>query len=414
MNIETPAGDGRTHWKRSFFTIAAGQAVSLIGSSAVQFALIWWLASETASPIMMSLAGLAAFLPQMLLGPFVGVWIDRLPRKTIIIGADLFLGIAATCYAVALHFWELPAWTVCLVLGIRGIGGVFHAPAIQAAIPMLVPKEELLRVNGWTQFLISGANILGPAIGAAMYAALPLPVILLSDLIGAIAACLAVAVVKIPELAHEEQKQPDFIREIREGAVIYLNDKKLLIVTLATLGGMIFFAPLSTYYPLMTSDYFKGTAWDASFVEITFALGMMLGAIAFSQFGRIQNKLNVVQLGLMALGATALISGILPQNRTGFWIFAVVCLAMGGSMNVFNIPYTAYLQETIPHEAQGRVFSLLGSMTSFTMPVGLLIAGPVAEAEGVSFWFLITGVVVIIAALASMAALRRYEQKAGA
>ena len=64
MEQKTSAG-----WKRGFYTIFAGQTVSLIGSSAVQFALIWWLASGTDSPIMLALSGLVAFLPQLLLGP---------------------------------------------------------------------------------------------------------------------------------------------------------------------------------------------------------------------------------------------------------------------------------------------------------------------------------------------------------
>jgi DHA3 family macrolide efflux protein-like MFS transporter len=80
-------------WKRDFLTIASGQTVSLISSAAVQFSLIWLLASETGSPIMMSIAGLVAFLPQLILGPFAGVWVDRLNRKTVIIAADLFLGL---------------------------------------------------------------------------------------------------------------------------------------------------------------------------------------------------------------------------------------------------------------------------------------------------------------------------------
>lgn len=79
----------------------------------------------------------------------------------------------------------------------------------------------------------------------------------------------------------------------------------------------------------------------------------------------------------------------------------VLCLAMGASANLYNIPYIAYLQETIPMEAQGRVFSLLGSMMSITMPIGLLIAGPVAERYGVSLWFLVAGIVMIIITVVS-------------
>ena len=81
-----------SYWKRSFLTIALGQAFSLIGSSAAQFALIWWLASETGSALIMAFSGLMAFLPQLILGPFAGVWIDRLKRKYVAIGAYLFIG----------------------------------------------------------------------------------------------------------------------------------------------------------------------------------------------------------------------------------------------------------------------------------------------------------------------------------
>lgn len=90
----------QNNWKRNFLTIAGGQTVSLIGSAAVQFSLIWWLASETGSPIMMSIAGVFAFLPQLILGPFVGVWVDRLSRKTVIIAADLFIGLVALVFAL--------------------------------------------------------------------------------------------------------------------------------------------------------------------------------------------------------------------------------------------------------------------------------------------------------------------------
>jgi len=91
----------KNNWKRDFLTIASGQTVSLIGSAAVQFSLIWWLASETGSPIMMSIAGVFVFLPQFILGPFVGVWVDRLSRKTVIIAADLFIGLAALVFSAS-------------------------------------------------------------------------------------------------------------------------------------------------------------------------------------------------------------------------------------------------------------------------------------------------------------------------
>lgn len=77
------------------------------------------------------------------------------------------------------------------------------------------------------------------------------------------------------------------------------------------------------------------------------------------------------------------------------------------SWALYGIPYTAYLQETIPPELQGRTFSLMGSVMSFAMPVGLLVSGPVAEAYGVPLWFVLTGAVFLLTTAVSWWYVRR-------
>jgi len=390
-------------WKRDFLVIASGQTISLIGSSAVQFALIWWLASETSSALMLSLAGLLAFLPQLVLGPFAGVWVDSLKRKTVIIGADLFIACAAGVFALLFFFGSPPYWTACVVLGVRAIGNVFHTLAIQAAVPMLVPMEELVRANGWSQFMQSGAFMLGPVLGAALYAAFPLPVIMLTDVLGAVIACVCVAVIRIPDPPREKQKRPNVFREMKECAAVLLRDKRLCIVTLASTICMVFYLPISSLYPLMISVHLSGTAWHASIIGFVYAGGMMLCAAIVSTYGEIKNKLPLVHIALIGFGVTALLCGILPADLSVFWVFALLCALMGASGNLSNIPYMAYLQQTIPPEAQGRVFSLVVSLMSLAMPIGLLIAGPIAEAYGVAQWFFISGIAMIVIMLISAA-----------
>jgi DHA3 family macrolide efflux protein-like MFS transporter len=389
------------HWKRNFLVIASGQTISLIGSSAVQFALIWWLASETSSAMMLSLAGLFAFLPQLILGPFAGVWIDRLKRKTVIIGADIFIACAAGVFALLFLFGRPPYWSACMVLGARAVGNVFHTPAIQAAVPMLVPGEQLVRANGWSQFMQSGAFMLGPVLGAALYAAFPLPAIMLSDVIGAIIASISVAVIKIPDPPRKKQRLPNFFLEMKEGAGVFLRDKRLCIVTIASTLCMVFFLPLSALYPLMTSEHLAGTAWHASIIEFVYAGGMMLCAVLVSARGEIKNKFLIIHIALVGFGVTNLLCGLLPANLSVFWLFAILCALMGAGGNLFNIPYMAYLQQTIPPAAQGRAFSLIGSLMCLAMPLGLLVAGPVAEVHGVARWFFISGIAMIVIMLIS-------------
>ena len=117
-------------WKQSFLIVALGQAVSLLGSHGVQFALIWWLAEQTASPLMLGASGLAAYLPMTLLSPVAGIAADRFNRKFICIFSDLAMGFCALMYAVLLCWFDLPVWTVFFLLCTRGAGSAFQQPAI--------------------------------------------------------------------------------------------------------------------------------------------------------------------------------------------------------------------------------------------------------------------------------------------
>jgi DHA3 family macrolide efflux protein-like MFS transporter len=235
-----------------------------------------------------------------------------------------------------------------------------------------------------------------------------MPVILLTDLLGAAIASITIAIVHIPEIERKQKISSHFFQELKEGVAVYMRDKKLCFVTLIVAVSLIFFMPLSSMYPLMTSDYFKGTAWQASIIQITYSIGMMVGAGMMSQF-KIKNKLFASLMGMIVLGVTTFVCGVLPASYLGFWMFAAVCLAMGASVNIYNIPYMSYMQENIPREAQGRAFSLVGSLMSLTMPLGLLVAGPVAEYYGVPFLFAVAGILILAVTLVGMVIYRKVE-----
>lgn len=393
--------DSIKKWKCRFIILIAGQSISVIGSTAVQFSVIWWLSTLTASPMVLAYAGLAAYVPQILLGPFSGVWIDRFDRKKVIILSDLFTGVVSALFAILLLTAEPPIWAFYILLGTRAIGSVFHAPAIQAVVPTVVPKEELVRANAWDQFLQSGALMLGPVLGAFMFASLPLSVILLSDLLGAIIASISIGLIRIESELISQESALNFLGEFREGVYVYLNNKRLLAFTLVSSVCMIAFMPITAFYPLMTSDYFHGSSYQASLVELSYSAGMMAGAVLLSRFHIKTHNSNchLTYIGLLGIGITSLFSGLLPASMPAFYCFGLLCFGMGGSATFYNILFTAYMQKTIPDETQGRAFSFLSSIMSLTMPIGLLIAGPVSELYGVKFWFLISGGVIVIIVL---------------
>lgn len=382
-------------WKLKFAAVALGQAVSMLGSHGVQFALIWWLAEKTSSPLMLGISGIVAYLPMSLFSPVAGIAADRYNRKFISILSDMTMGVAALVYAVLLMFFDLPVWTVFIMLCVRGIGSTFQQPAIQSIIPQLVPKDELLKTNGWMQLLSSGAFLLGPVIGAALYAAFPMSVVLLSDVVGAILASFALAIVQIPPLQKEENEKQHLLAEMKEGLQVFKENKGLFYVVIAEALCMFFYAPLSSFYPLMTSDYFNLSAVYGSAVELSFAVGMIASSLLFSSVLKVKRKIQVSFMGLLGMGIISAFCGIIPPVYTGWVLFALCCIGLGASGNVHTIPLTAYIQETVAPEKMGRAFSILTLISSVTMPIGLLFSSPIAEKTGVNRWFFISGICMV-------------------
>lgn len=390
-------------WKTKFITVASGQAISMLGSHGVQFALIWWLAEKTSSPLMLGISGIVAYLPMSLFSPAAGIAADRYNRKFISIFSDLAMGTAALIYAVLLSVFELPVWTVFIMLCIRGIGSTFQQPAIQSIIPQLVPKDQLVRTNGWMQLLNSGSFLLGPVIGASLYAAFPMPVVLLTDVAGAILASIALAAVEIPPLPKAEKEKQHFAAEVKEGIRIFREDRKLFHIVMAEALCMFFYGPLSSFYPLMTSEYFSLSAVYGSAVELSFAAGMLVSSLLFSSVLKVERKIRVSFAGLFGMGIMAAVCGLIPPVYAGWFLFAVSCIGLGAAGNVHTIPLTAYIQETVAGEKMGRAFSVLTLISSVTMPVGLLFSSPIAEKVGVNTWFFISGVsMTVITALVAV------------
>ena len=385
----------KENWKTRFTMVALGQAVSMLGSHGIQFALIWWLAEKTSSPLMLGISGIAAYIPMSLFSPFAGIAADRYNRKFISIFSDLSMGSAALIYAALLYFFDLPVWTVFVMLCVRGIGSTFQQPAIQSIIPQLVPKDELIKTNGWMQLLNSGSFLLGPVIGAFLYAVFPMPIVLMSDVAGAVLASIALGIVKIPKLAKAETEKQHFAKEIKEGIQVFREDKRLLYIVTAQALCMFFYAPLSSFYPLMTSDYFNLSAIYGSAAEMSFAVGMIVSSLMFSAVLHVKQKIRTSFLGLFGMGIMSAVCGVIPPVYTGWFFFAAACIGLGASGNIHTIPLTAYIQETVVPEKMGRAFSVLTLISSVTMPIGLVFSSPIAEQVGVHTWFFISGICMV-------------------
>ena len=379
-------------WKRTFFTIQSGQAISLITSSALQMALIFYLTEKTNSSMTLALATLVGFLPQGVLGLFIGGWIDRHSRKRIMIGADLFIAAVSALLAVISAFLDPPVWVVLAILFLRSIGSAFHTPSINAVTPLIVPTDKLAKCTGYIQSLQSVSSIVSPALGALLYAQCTLTEIIALDVVGAVIASIAVMLVKIPNIDVANIPQSEGVLAGAKEAYRILAQQKGLL-TLLWMGALYMFAymPINALFPLISMNHFGGTTWHVAMSESVFAAGMLLGGIVLGVWGGFQGKTTTGLLSIAVMGIALLIAGILPAS--GFIAFVVCCAIMGFSAPFYGVQ-TAIYQEMVSPEYLGRVFSLSLSTMSLAMPLGLIAAGCFADMTGVETWFAISGIFI--------------------
>ena len=384
-------------WKRTFFTIQSGQAISLITSSALQMALIFYLTEKTNSSMTLALATLVGFLPQGVLGLFIGGWIDRHSRKRIMIGADLFIAAVSALLAVISAFLDPPVWVVLAILFLRSIGSAFHTPSINAVTPLIVPTDKLAKCTGYIQSLQSVSSIVSPALGALLYAQCTLTEIIALDVVGAVIASIAVMLVKIPNIDVANIPQSEGVLAGAKEAYRILAQQKGLL-TLLWMGALYMFAymPINALFPLISMNHFGGTTWHVAMSESVFAAGMLLGGIVLGVWGGFQRKTTTVLLSIAVMGIALLIAGILPAS--GFIAFVVCCAIMGFSAPFYGVQ-TAIYQEMVSPEYLGRVFSLSLSTMSLAMPLGLIAAGCFADMTGVETWFAISGIFIAVIAV---------------
>lgn len=389
---------GKYKWKQKFFTIYAGQAVSLITSAILQMAIIFYITEKTGSAMVLSIASLIGFLPYAVLGPTIGVLVDRYNRKAIMIIADLIIAIVGAVLAFIALYIEIPIWMIMVVLFIRSVGTAFHSPALSAVTPLIVPESQLTKCAGYSQSLQSISYIISPAAAAFLYSIWELNMIIGIDIFGAIVASTTLAFIKIPKLDAEKQElNPSFIKDMKDGFYILKENKGLFTLLLMGTLYMFVYMPINALYPLISMEYFKGTPMHVSITEIAYASGMLIGGMILGLFGSYKKRIILITASIFMMGASLTISGLLPPSD--FVIFALCCAIMGFSVPFYSGVQTALFQEKIKPEYLGRVFSLTGSIMSLAMPIGLILSGFFADRIGVNHWFLLSGILIICIAI---------------
>ncbi len=381
-------------WKRNTALFLASQTLSLLGTMIVQYAIMWHLVLETKSGAMMTLNIVVGVLPMFFSSIFGGVLADRYDKKLLINLSDGGIGLVSLLFAVFLFAGHDSMALLLVAAGLRALGQGVQQPTVNSLIPLIVPEDKLLKINGLNSSIQPMIYIVSPIVAASLMAAVPLGVLFLVDVVTALGAIAILQFfVKVPPTpgAKEGADKPSYFKDLVEG-LRYIRSRRylVLLVVMATLF-TVAISPAACLSPLQVTRNSGPELWRLSAIEIVWAGGMVIGGLLVGVWS-FRNR-------TVSIGVSSIISGIMI-GLLGVWSdfnLYLACMAVAGIVQIYSqAPSMTILQEKVAPEFLGRVMSVFTMIGSLAMPVGIMVFGPLADVVSIDHIILGTGVAIVV------------------
>lgn len=386
---------------RDFGLLFAGQMISQIGDSLNKIALLWFVYELTGSALKMTMVGLLQTLPPLLIGPLIGVYLDRFRKKPVMITVDLLRTVMILLIPLLYLMDALTLDRLYMLVFANAIVSTIFGPALASAVPLITPKDKLVAANALMQSTANIGLLVGPAISGVGIALIGAQNVLYADA----ATFLISALCLMPIRMRESLDQTVLANKGWTGGVaqdllvgfrfVFVEQKTVLLLMLtATLysvgvSAFVFLLPVFAKNVLAAGPVQLGWLWSA------LGFGMLLASLSLASItqGDLSRRLQLIS-GALAIGGLAI--GALGFLQTPLAAGAVLAV-IGCSTAMFTPLVWTMLQELTPAPLLGRVFTSFATGGMASSMVGMAgfgwaadTMGPAVSLGGISLVLLLT------------------------
>jgi MFS family permease len=382
-------------WRHpDFLKLWSAETISQFGTQVSQLALPL-AAIDVLHASAFEVAALATveFLPFLLVSLPAGVWVDRLPRRPILVIGDLARAGLLASIPIAYFFDALTIWQMYAVGFFVGIATVFFDVAYQSYLPSLVAREQIVDGNAKLEISRGGAQFGGPGLAGLLIGWLKAPVAILLDAISFLASAAFIFAIRKPETSKLDREPRRKMRvELREGLSYVLGHPYLKNIAACT-ALFNFFGSLGFAVLLVFARRELELSPEA--IGLALTLGNIGGLLAAFSASRIATRLGV---GPTIVG-TAIVGGpmflAIPFAPHGNAALAVLVPAwiVGAFTNVvYNVTQVSLRQAITPERIQGRMNSVMRFVVWGTIPLGAVTGGVIASRIGLKSTLIVGGI----------------------
>lgn len=371
---------------RAFTIVWLGQLVSLFGTSMTQFALtIWsWKFVTEIQPsdnpaTAMALVGFFNFAPIVLFSPVAGALVDRWNRKAVMMLVDLAAGLSTIAVFLLYSSGQLQIWHLYVAGAFTGTFQAFQFPAYSAAISMMVPKEQYSRADAMLGLVESLSGIFAPVFAGLLLVAVGITGVMAIDIITFLAALGTLAIVHIPQPAKTtegEQGKGSLWKESLYGfRYIFQRPSLLGLQMIFFFGNLLASASMALFNPLILART-NNNEVVFGIVQSALGAGAVIGGLILAARGGLKRRVHGVLGGWFL---SSLLSGVAFGIGRGPQVWIPLGFLSSFVVVYINASNQAIWQSKVAPDVQGRVFAARRMIAQIVGPVGIILAGPLAD-----------------------------------
>ncbi len=361
---------------QNFRYLFLGQAASLIGDRVVVVALALFITQRTGSATDLALVLAAQTLPLVALLLLGGVWADRLPRHRIMITTDLFRALLHATLAVLIFSGSVAIWQLVVIEALFGAAQAFFQPAFTGLIPQTVPEPLIQDARALTESVSNLAFLLGPALGTVLVLGVGAGEAFALDAASFVLSALLLLRVH-PRRRGEQAVDGSVLEQLRDG-LAEVRSRAWVWITISVFTGAVLcvYAPWYALAPVISRDLYGGVG-VFGLLESVAGVGAVVGAVAGVRW----RPRRPLRAGMLLVLAWPVMAGLFALGSS--LAVVVLCSFMTGfGFSLLMIWWETALARHIPPSALSRVsaWDWMGSLA--LLPLGYLVAGPLAEIFG--------------------------------
>ncbi len=374
---------------RDFRLLWAGMSISLVGDGVFLVATAWTAYTLWDVPASLAIVGIAMSLPTIACLVVGGAVSDRFDRRKVMLLADAGRGLAIALLAALALTHALTFTALVAVVAVYSLGAGFFTPAFEAAVPSLVPDDDLPQANALDQFVRPIAmRLVGPAVGGVILGAAGAGVAFALDAASFGASALAIAAIR--PIGVGDVAVGSTLAAVRDGFA-FVRARTWLWGTLlsAAVAYLVFLGPTEVLLPYLVKNGLHGSAADLGLVLASGGVGAVGAAAIMGERGQPRRSMTF----MYACWTLATLAVLGYAAGTSVAQLMLACLLFNAFEAAGTVVWSTVKQRHVPPALLGRVSSLDWLISISLLPVSFALTGPVAAVAGVRATLAVAGVV---------------------